>query len=76
LFITTCIEKQCTRPLKNDTPQKKIEAGELDTTDFTPDSLTRLSWRRGHLDAGYVFAWGTSWCQNVVLHKNLFLQLH
>jgi len=28
----------------------------------------------GHLDAGYhmFWRWGASWCQNVVLNKNLF----
>jgi len=36
------------------------EAGQLDTTDFTPDSLTRLSLCRGHLDAGYVLVRGKS----------------
>jgi len=37
---------------------------------------SRTAWRRGHLDAGYVLAWGTSWHQNVISNKNLFLQLH
>jgi len=32
------------------------EAGQLDATELTPDSLTRLSWRRGHLDAGYAIS--------------------
>jgi len=39
------------------------EAGHLDATEFTPDILTRLTWRWGHLVAGYILTWGTSWCQ-------------
>jgi len=54
---------------------KKREAGQLGMTDLTPNSLTQLSWWRRHLDTGYVLAWGTSWCQNIVLNKNSFLQL-
>jgi len=51
------------------------EAGQLDVTNLMPDSLMRLSWRRGHLGIGYVLLRGTSWHQNVVLNKNFFLQL-
>jgi len=36
-------------------------------THLTLDSLTQLSWCRGHFGAGYVLSLGTSWCQNVVL---------
>jgi len=51
------------------------EAGHLDATELMPDSLTRLTWCRGHLDLG------TSWpgryldTKNVILKQKSLLQL-
>jgi len=46
------------------------EAGQLDATNLTPDSFTRLSWCWGHLDAGYVLVLGTSWGLFAMHQKN------